>query len=825
MDRLTPEELVSALGLRADGVERLELPGIGVAGLAGHGLAKAGNATVFPVPLAMAATFDTGLVERVATVIGTEARAWQLVVAAARGKSGQRGVSELVVLTPDVTPVMDARASGTAYRYGEDPLLAGTVGAAHLRGLAGEEKQWRVAAFMTGAAGRQRADGNFGQDVKMPPRVWQEWVLPAWERAVRGGRPAGVVVAGHAINGMPLVMNRDFLKGTLREAWGFEGALVAEERALARALHGFKAGGTRMDVAGLALAAGIDGEARLDVLLESMSAFQLRKASLTDIRLAAARMLRTRVALGLLDSGRANEYGRVSVALLGSPLHAQLALEAAHHSIVLLKNEPVQGRPVLPIDPKRSTRLLVAGPWAERRALGRDAGDDLRTDAAPAQALTSRWLGGSVTLAAWTGGSADAYLLVPVPPDRLSVDADGQAVRGLEAEYRDNTSGDGEPAAKRTDSRVDFNWAGGEIWPGEERAVERGRSVVWRGKIEPRRSGEHVVSVLGAGQFRLEVDGQMVLATTNSLDAPERRMTAKVRLRVGEPCALTLRYSTAGRGRVRLEWREPVDRAADDPFESAARNASAVVLCMGADPELSLKDRSSGDLPEDQVAFVRRMTALNPRTVVVWCGPPPSMVGDWVTSVPALLLAWEGGMRAGDAIADVVAGAVSPSGRLPISLASVETAPPEPGDGNVMAGRTYQWARSPARFPFGHGLGYGAFAYDRFECSASAATAAVSLRVAGLVRNTSTRDGQEVVQVYVRKKEPSPLQPVRRLLAYRRVRAAAGKSAPVEFTLPVADWKIWDETTGQWGFETGVYELEVGASSTDIRWRTEVRVP
>jgi beta-glucosidase len=182
-------------------------------------------------------------------------------------------------------------------------------------------------------------------------------------------------------------------------------------------------------------------------------------------------------------------------------------------------------------------------------------------------------------------------------------------------------------------------------------------------------------------------------------------------------------------------------------------------------------------------------------------------------------VAWYPGQRGGNALADVLFGDVSPAGRLPVTF--YESVEDLPGFSDYsMEGRTYRYFHEKPVYPFGHGLSYTRFAYSGLRLSRTRVGAGEALEVALDVKNVGARDGDEVVQLYVRGVVAQPSAPIRSLRGFERVALKAGESRSVRFKLvPEKDLARYDEVRKALAVAPGEFEVELGASSADLRLR------
>jgi beta-glucosidase len=317
-----------------------------------HGLA-AMKGTNFPVPIALASSWDPSLVERVMTVAAREARA--------------RGAQQ--VLSPVVDLARDPRWGRTEETYGEDPHLAAEMGLAAVRGYQGPGPSLtpgHVFATMKHFAGHGPHEGGINTaPTQVPERELREELLWPFERLVKEGHVMSVMPSYNEIDGIPSHASQFLLRRVLRQEWGFEGFVVADYNAIEQLADRHKIAGSMNDAARLAITAGVDLElpdrrAYL-TLVDEVQAGRLDERLVTD---AARHVLRLKFLAGLFEHPYADpdEAERVT----NTPEAQALALEAARQSMVLLKNE---GH-ALPLDRTKIKRLAVVGPNAADVHLG-----------------------------------------------------------------------------------------------------------------------------------------------------------------------------------------------------------------------------------------------------------------------------------------------------------------------------------------------------------------------------------------------------------------------------------------------------------------------
>jgi beta-glucosidase len=255
----------------------------------------------------------------------------------------------------------------------------------------------------------------------------------------------------------------------------------------------------------------------------------------------------------------------------------------------------------------------------------------------------------------------------------------------------------------------------------------------------------------------------------------------------------------------------------------AAADADVAVVVLGLDRRIEAEGRDRQDLalPKEQQEFVEKVVAVNPVTVVVLINGSPLAIPWLQERVPAIVEAWYPGEQGGRAIADVLFGDYNPAGRLPITFYKSLAQLPDLNDHEISLGRTYLYLRDPPLYPFGHGLSYTTFEYRNLRVAISNGALHATVDVA----NTGARDGDEVVQLYVRSLDGAPPQPLQQLRAFTRVAIPRGATRAVELPVAVSALADWNERRSAFMVTPGRYEIRVGASSEDIRLVTEIRLP
>ncbi len=269
---------------------------------------------------------------------------------------------------------------------------------------------------------------------------------------------------------------------------------------------------------------------------------------------------------------------------------------------------------------------------------------------------------------------------------------------------------------------------------------------------------------------------------------------------------------------------------------AAARDADTALVFLGLPDRAESEgyDRTTLALPADQIEVLRAVSAACPRVAVVLANGGVVEVASWRDAAGAILEGWLPGQAGGAALADLLLGFHSPSGRLtetiPLRLADTPAHLHFPGsDGHVVHGegryvgyRHYDTLDVEVAYPFGHGVSYSSFAYADLKVTA---TGANTWTAEATVTNTGDRFAHEVVQLYIAFAEEAPSRPRHELRGFTKVGLAAGESRRVSFAVTGRDLARWSPSRHCWRVDPGVFTVEIGASSRDIRLRAEVTAP
>ena len=823
--RMTLEQKASQLVNQARAIPELQVPAYDWWSEALHGVANAGTATVFPEPIGLAATFDDSLIHEMAVVIGTEARAKHNQAV----RAGRRDIMEgLDFWSPNINIFRDPRWGRGQETYGEDPFLTGRMGVAFVKGLQGDDpKYFRVISTPKHFAVHSGPEpSRHSIDVQVSKHDMEDTYLPAFRAAVTEGKAESVMCAYNRINGEPGCANTFLLVDQLRKAWGFNGYVVSDCDAVTDIFEGHHFTKSQAEAAALALKRGMDNECAdfFTVVKDShdympyLDAVKQGMLTEADLDVSLRRLFTARMRLGMFDPPEKVPYAQTPDSEIDSAAHRELALKIARESMVLLKNDGA-----LPFS-TGVKKILVVGPLAESTQVLHGNYSGTASYAVTAlEGIRKQFPSAEVKYVAGTNFLRQETV---IPTTALTTD-DGKP--GLKGEYFPGSDFSGTPQVVRTDAVVDL-----QLFRPDAHAITQPEgmkdfSARWTGFLTPSESGTFQVGLVGS-MHRMWLDGKLIVDDAVLHDPNSQGVT--LALVKGHRYAVRIEYLRGGFG-TKLVWL-PV--SADPSFEaaSAARQADVVVAVVGITSKLEGEemkvdvpgfkggDRTSLNLPAEEEALLGALKgAGKPLVVVLMNGS--ALAVNWANDhANAILEAWYSGEEGGTAIAQTLAGANNPAGRLPVTFyKGVEQLPPF--EDYAMKGRTYRYFTGEPLYPFGYGLSYSRIEYSGLKLSSPELDAGNPLTVDVDVKNASPIAGDEVVELYVNFPKLAGA-PVRALRGFTRVHLEAGETRHVTLALQPRDLSYVNETGGRM-VGAGDYVISAGGGQPGtVAAQTEARL-
>jgi beta-glucosidase len=793
LKQMTLEEKIAYIGgynnfyIRA--IPRLGIPELKMAD-GPAGVRNYGPATAFPTGIAMAASWDTALIERVGTMMGKDARA--------------RGVHFL--LAPGMN-IYRAPMCGRNFEYfGEDPFLASRIAVADIAGI---QSQSVIATAKHYAANNEEWDRHRVSS-EVDERTLREIYLPAFEASVKDGHAGAIMDSYNLVNGVHATQNSHLNTEIAKHEWGFRGIIMSDWDAT---YDGIAAANGGLD---LEMPSGKFMNAA--TLLPAVHSGRVSESVIGD---KLRRILRTAIAFGFFDHPQTDN----SIPLDNPEAHT-VALEAARGSIVLLKNNGI-----LPLDPSKLKSVALIGPNAEAAAWG-GGGSGL---VQPFHAISPlegvhKYLGTSVKV----DYSPGVLLMSQVFRDsKFTTTADG-ATPGLSAEYFNNKDLAGTPAVTRTDAHIAFDWGQGSY---TSQGPADNFSARWIGYFTPLESGSYSFAVSGDDGFRLYVDDHLVI--DQWIYQGETLIEKKLDLKAGLHYKVRLEYFEGdGDAKIGFGITHGGNHALDVARALASRS-DAVVLCVGfsAMTEGEGFDRPF-ELPQDQQVLIKSILAANKNVIVVINAGGNVDMSQWIDAPSAVLYAWYPGQEGGTALAETLFGKINPSGKLPISLerrwednATFNSYYDNNGskhvaysEGVFLGYRHFDKTGTKPLFPFGYGLSYTRFEYSGLTITPASVKQGTEVTVTYTVKNVGSLRGAEVSEVYVGDQHSRVPRPVKELKGFAKTTLQPGESKLVSVSLDARAFSYYDVSKHAWTIDPGKFDILVGASSQNINLRGSVTI-
>lgn len=809
VSRLTLEEKVGLMCYESPAVERLGIPAYNWWNECLHGVARSGLATVYPQAIGMAAMWDDSHMLQVASAISDEARAKHHAYAA----QGKRGIYQgLTFWTPNINIFRDPRWGRGMETYGEDPYLTGQLGVQFIRGLQGDDpKYYKLIATAKHFVVHSGPEWNRHSYNAKPTAIdFEETYTPHFKKAVQEAGVYSVMCAYNRLNDLPCC-GSPFLDSLLRVHWGFKGYIVSD----CWAVRDFYAKGhhevvpTKEQAAVMAVRAGTDLNCgnTYPALVEAVKQGLISEA---ELDVSVKRLILARMKLGMFDPAEMVKWARIPASVVDSKENQTLALQTARKSMVLLKND----NQLLPLS-KDLKKIAVIGPNADNEdvLLGNYNGYP-SSPKTPWKGISEKLPNAEVVYALGSRHAHELPYMRPIPREVFFTDA-AKSENGLKAEYFNNPNFEGTPHHVTTDKQINFVW-----WDKAPFADMNASSfsVRWTGVLVPSETGLYTIGGEGLPVFSFFIDGKEICSYDDVHHSRVKYQTLK--LEAGKSYQVNVEFvqRSSDYAHIKLTWDNPSAKLLDEAV-AAAKDADAVVLCLGLSPllegeEMDVKvkgfkggDREDIALPAVQTELAKAVMALKKPTVLVLLNGSALAINWEAEHVPAILEAWYPGQAGGTAIADVLFGDYNPSGRLPVTFYKSTSQLPDFEDYG-MKGRTYRYFAGQPLFEFGHGLSYSTFEYGNLVL-ADEINASDGITLSVDVKNCGKMDGDEVVQLYVSHPGQKGQVPIRSLQGFKRIALKAGEIKTVTFTLSPDQLATFDDK-GTQSVKAGIVSLSIG---------------
>jgi beta-glucosidase len=775
-----------------------------------HGVAALGEATVFPQAIGMAAAWDEPLMFEVADVISTEFRAKHYANQHRFGGSDWFG--GLTVWSPNINIFRDPRWGRGQETYGEDPYLTSRLGVAFVKGLQGDDSRYlKTVATPKHYAVHSGPEASRHRDDIHPSRKdLEETYLPAFRATVVEADAQSIMCAYNSVDGVPACASEFLMEDVLRDQWGFKGFVVSDCGAVYDIYHEKNHGYSKTPEEGIkaAFEGGMDlicGDANEADHIRSA----LQKGLITEAQIdkSLVRLFTARMRLGQFDP-RPMVFPKITAHENDTDAHRKVGRTMAEKSLVLLKNQDG----FLPF--KSTVRTVaVIGPNAD--SVDALVGNYNGTPSAPVTILKGmRARFGETHIRYAQGAGLLDPVQTPVPDNAFCLDAKCKK-SGLNAEYYADNTYQGKPLKKQKDTAARIQWSN-EVASG---------AVRWSGYLKAPESGTYTMRYMADGGYRIWVDDELVIDAWN-VDWRPVIASGTVNMQAGKTYRLKIEAFQRGeQGDEKLVWSLPSDPGANDAL-AAAKAADAVVFVGGLTaqvegeempvplPGFTGGDRTDLALPQVQRELLNKLYASGKPVVVVLMNGSALAVNEEDKAATAIIEAWYPGGQGGEAVAGALAGDFSPAGRLPVTFyRSLDQLPPF--SDYSMANRTYRYHTGEVLYPFGYGLSYSQFRYDRINVSPQQWRGTGEVTVSVDVTNAGAMDADEVVQLYISHQDVKGA-PIRSLVGFKRIHIPKGKTEKVTFQLDDRRLSTVDEN-GQRSLAPGKVAVWIGGGQPEQR--------
>ena len=774
-----------------------------------HGAANQGNVTVFPEPVAMAASFNPNLLYKCFDVASTEFRA-QYNERMQRGSGEDEKFHSLSVWTPNVNIFRDPRWGRGQETYGEDPYLTSVMGVQVVKGLQGPEtakyrKLWACAKHYAVHSGPEYTRHSANLTNVSPRDMWETY-MPAFKALVQDAQVREVMCAYQRLDDDPCCGSNRLLQTILRDEWGFKYLVVSDCGAISDFYDSHKSSSSPVHASAKATIAGTDVECGYGYAYKSIPE-AVRRGFITEAEVDkhVIRLLEGRFDLGEMDDPSLVEWSKIPYSAMSTKQSANLSLDMARQTIVLLQNNNI-----LPLSKKE--KIAVIGPNADNTPMmwGNYNGQPNHTVTIldGIKAKTKKLF--------YAQGCDLTYDKVMECLMASQCSFDGK--KGLKGTFWNNRLMEGKPVTTQyyTTPLAVTTFGMHNFAPGVQL---EDFSAKYETVFTPQEVGEYVVNVDGCGHFELYIDGQQKFRHHIWRTTPNR---VAIQGEKGKSYKIEVRFSHVPTYNANLA----INIAKEHPIDyqetiAKLKGIDKVIFVGGISPALEGEempvdiegfkggDRTNIELPKVQREFLKALKAAGKQVIFVNCSGSCIALQPETETCDAIVQAWYPGQEGGTAVADVLFGDYNPSGKLPVTFYKSTSQLPDYEDYS-MKGRTYRYF-TDALYPFGYGLSYTKYEVRGQKAEVEAdGNGKVTVEVA----NTGKMDGTEVVQLYIRNLQ-DPNGPLKSLRAFERVDVKAGQTSTVTLSLNRKSFEFWDAETNTMRVKPGKYEILVGTSSVD----------
>jgi beta-glucosidase len=785
LKRLTLDEKIELLGgtgFASKAIERLGIPELKMAD--GPVGVRWGAATALPSGIALASSWDTLLAKEYGKILALETK----------------GKGRNVILGPCVNIARLPMGGRNFESFGEDPYLTSRLAVNYIKGVQNENVVATVKHF---ACNNQEHERDF-VDVRISERALNEIYLPHFKASVEEADVMAVMSAYNKVNG-PYASENDYLLiDKLKKEWNFKGLVMSDWGAVHSTIATANSG--------LDLEMPNGKFLNNETLSEAIKNGLVKESTIDE---KVKRILYVVIASGIFDNETKEDASLINT------IHSKtLTYNVAKDGIVLLKNS----KNILPLDLTSVKKIGVIGTSAITARTGGGGSSMVNPvyTVSPFEGLKNK-LPNTIQLNYAPGVQLDGdiksieskFLFLP-----------DESSNGLKAEYFKNVNLSGKPALIKTDLTIDFDW---KNEPPFENFPKDNYSVRWTGKVKPEKSGNYTFDVMSDDGVRFYINDKLVINDWNDHSAITNSYT--MALDAAKSYSIKLEYyENGGDAVVKLGWREQNDNLLLEAV-NLAKESDLVLVFAGTSYQYETEGRDRNDLilPNNQDKLITEISKVNDKVVVILTTGSPILMNDWVENIEGLLQLWFAGSEGGNAIADVLLGNVNPSGKLPMTFPKLweDCSAFESykkldsityySDDIFVGYRHFENKKIIPLFPFGYGLSYTSFEYDKIKLSANEMRENQQIDLSFEITNSGKIKGAEIAQLYISDINSSVIRPQKELKGFAKVELNPGETKSVSMKIDKSSLSFYDEKAKSFITEPGEFEVLIGSSSSDIK--------
>ncbi len=828
ISRLSIDEKISLIPTRQVAVERLGIRSYDIGAEGAHGFVdRNGESTTFPQTLGLSSTWDRNLLREIGKVIGTEARAYY-------NRKKDNGLS---LWFPTIDMEKDPRWGRTEEAYGEDPYLTGELAGEIVLGTQGDDPFYIKASCAPKHFFANNNEKNRGScSCSIDPRNMREYYLEPFRRVFQKGKPFSLMTSYNEVNGIPM-MQHPSIRDIVKKEWGLEGRghIVTDGGDVNATVneHHYFTSHDQTIAAGFANGADSMTDESEMVINAVKLALKNKLITESDIDYHLKNILRVRFRYGHFDADGICPYDAIGEDGMMTDSAKELSRMAVQKSAVLLKNEPLNGKKLLPIDKTKVKKIALIGPMA----------GSVHTDwytGNPSYKITAydafKKEFGDKNVLYESGSSHVSFYTKDGRP--LILNSEGRLCIAPKGTSKVPFSG------AEVFIRDDWGWGANTLYSTSKKKYLNTSAAM---------SADHQPSAEEVEQFKQHKVPYKICADADSVwnwfimtlynivpSEPENgtgKQSVYLKIWNGNSIKITGNETDLEAG----AYEEPnqfvmvTEFNALERIRKIAAEADLVLTFLGNQPLINGKeemDRPSLNLPVSQQKILNTAYSVNPNTALILCSSYPYTITEENKKISSILYSSHGMQEYGNGITDILLGKATPAGRLSMTwYRDTQCLPPMMEYDIISSNNTYQYFTKPVLYPFGYGLSYTEFSYSDLRISSAETrngkpvlSEKSPITVSFTITNTGAYDSEEVPQMYITITGSKVKRPLKTLRGFERVYLKRGASQKIEFTLSAEDTRIWDVTRECFCIENGWCTIQVGSSSQDIRLSSTVEV-